>query len=103
MGPVANTLSDGLTNLFQAIMNFNPIVFGLVLGILWQVLVMFGMHWALIPLAISDVATNGSLSILSAALLPCFTQTGVLGYRQSRFQCGRLPRRAHEQHDKTCR
>lgn len=79
MGPVANTLSDGLTNLFQAIMNFNPIVFGLVLGILWQVLVMFGMHWALIPLAISDVATNGSLSILSAALLPCFTQTGVLG------------------------
>ena len=79
MGPVANTLSDGLTNLFQAIMNFNPIVFGLVLGILWQVLVMFGMHWALIPLAISDVATNGSSSILSAALLPCFTQTGVLG------------------------
>lgn len=79
VGPVANTLSDGLTNLFQAIMNFNPIVFGLVLGILWQVLVMFGMHWALIPLAISDVATNGSLSILSAALLPCFTQTGVLG------------------------
>lgn len=60
-------------------MNFNPIVFGLVLGILWQVLVMFGMHWALIPLAISDVATNGSSSILSAALLPCFTQTGVLG------------------------
>ena len=79
VGPVANTLSDGLTNLFQAIMNFNPIVFGLVLGILWQVLVMFGMHWALIPLAISDVATNGSSSILSAALLPCFTQTGVLG------------------------
>lgn len=60
-------------------MNFNPIVFGLVLGILWQVLVMFGMHWALIPLAISDVATNGSSSILSAALLLCFTQTGVLG------------------------
>ena len=27
VGPVANTLSDGLTNLFQAIMNFNPIVF----------------------------------------------------------------------------
>lgn len=79
VGPVANILSDGLTNLFQVIMNFNPIVFGLVLGILWQVLVMFGMHWALIPLAISDVATNGSLNILSAALLLCFTQTGVLG------------------------
>ena len=79
VGPVANTFSNGLTNLFQAIMNFNPIVFGLVLGVLWQVLVMFGMHWALVPLAILDVATNGSSIILSAAILPCFTQTGVLG------------------------
>lgn len=60
-------------------MNFSPIVFGLILGILWQVLVMFGMHWALVPLAILDVATNGSSTILSAAILPCFTQTGVLG------------------------
>ena len=79
VGPVANTFSNGLTSLFQAIMNFNPIVFGFILGILWQVLVMFGMHWALVPLAILDVATNGSSSILSAALFPCFTQTGVLG------------------------
>ena len=79
VGPVANTFSNGLTNLFQAIMNFNPIVFGLVLGVLWQVLVMLGMHWALVPLAILDVATNGSSIILSAAILPCFTQTGVLG------------------------
>lgn len=79
VGPVANTFSNGLTNLFQAIMNFNPIVFCLVLGVLWQVLVMFGMYWALVPLAILDVATNGSSIILSAAILPCFTQTGVLG------------------------
>ena len=79
VGPIANAFSDGLTSLFQAIMNFSPIVFGLVLGILWQVLVMFGMHWALVPLAILDVATNGSSTILSAAILPCFTQTGVLG------------------------
>jgi len=79
VGPVANTFSDGLTNLFQVIMNFSPIVFGLILGISWQVLVMFGMHWALVPLAILDVATNGSSTILSAAILPCFTQTGVLG------------------------
>lgn len=79
VGPVANTFSNGLTNLFQAIMNFSPIVFDLILGISWQVLVMFGMHWALVPLAILDVATNGSSIILSAAILPCFTQTGVLG------------------------
>lgn len=79
VGPVANNFSDGLTSLFQAIMNFSPIVSGLILSILWQVLVMFGMHWAPVPLAILDVATNGSSSILSAAILPCFTQTGMFG------------------------
>lgn len=30
VGPAANTLSDGLIKYWQAIMNFNPIVFGLV-------------------------------------------------------------------------
>lgn len=79
VGPVANAFSDLLTNAFQAIMDFSPVLFGLVLGVLWQILVMFGMHWALVPLAILDVTTNGSSMILAAALLPCFTQTGVLG------------------------
>ena len=49
VGPVANTFSDGLTNLFQAIMNFSPIVFGLILGISWQVLVMFECTGRLFP------------------------------------------------------
>ncbi|MBE6163999.1 MAG: PTS beta-glucoside transporter subunit IIABC [Streptococcus gallolyticus] len=79
VGPVANAISDLLTGIFQAIMDFSPIIYGLVLGVLWQILVMFGMHWALVPLAILDVATNGWSIILAAALFPCFTQTGVLG------------------------
>ncbi len=32
-----------------------------------------------VPIAILDVATNGSSIILSAAILPCFTQTGIVG------------------------
>ncbi|EFW89214.1 PTS system beta-glucosides-specific transporter subunit IIABC [Streptococcus equinus] len=79
VGPVANLISDLLTNAFQAVMNFSPIIYGFILGLLWQVLVMFGMHWALVPLAILDITTNGVSSILSAALFPCFTQTGILG------------------------
>ncbi|WP_161498290.1 PTS transporter subunit EIIC, partial [Streptococcus suis] len=38
----------------------------------------FGMHWAVVPLAIMQVASNGMSSILVPALLPNFTQTGVL-------------------------
>lgn len=79
VGPVANFISSLLTDAFQAVMNFSPIVYGFILGVLWQVLVMFGMHWALVPLGILDIATNGVSTILSAAVFPCFTQTGVLG------------------------
>lgn len=78
VGPVANLISDGLSAIFQTVMNFNPIIYGLILGSLWQVLVMFGMHWALVPIAILGIATQGKSTILVPALLPSFTQTGVL-------------------------
>lgn len=78
VGPIANTASDWIGIAFQSVYDFSPIVYGLVLGVSWQILVMFGLHWGLVPLAIMDLAQNGSSIILTAAVLPCFTQTGVL-------------------------
>lgn len=78
VGPIANLIADGLSASFKAIMGFSPVVYGFVLGVMWQVMVMFGLHWAVVPLAILDVATKGQSSILVPALLPNFTQTGVL-------------------------
>lgn len=79
VGPVANTISDWLSALFVAVMDFSPILYGLLLGFFWQILVIFGLHWALVPMAILEFSQNGNSVILAAALLPCFTQTGVLG------------------------
>ncbi|SUU74710.1 EIIBCA-Bgl [Aerococcus viridans] len=78
VGPIANTASDWIGIAFSAIYNFSPIVYGLVLGVSWQIMVMFGLHWGLVPIAILDVAQNGSSVILTAAVLPSFTQVGVL-------------------------
>ncbi|MFU2205721.1 beta-glucoside-specific PTS transporter subunit IIABC [Streptococcus pluranimalium] len=78
VGPLANVLSDGLSNGLVAIQSFNPIIFGFVLGAGWQVMVMFGLHWAIVPLAILQVASTGESAMFSPALLPNFTQTGVL-------------------------
>ncbi|WP_142967745.1 beta-glucoside-specific PTS transporter subunit IIABC [Enterococcus casseliflavus] len=78
VGPVANTASSWIGVAFQAVYDFSLIIYGFALGALWQVLVMFGLHWGLVPLAIMDMAQNGSSIILTAAVLPCFTQTGVL-------------------------
>ncbi|MFV0560722.1 MAG: PTS transporter subunit EIIC, partial [Enterococcus sp.] len=78
VGPVANTASEWIGIAFQSVYSFSPVIYGFVLGALWQVLVMFGLHWGLVPLAIMDIAQNGQSIILTAAVLPCFTQAGVL-------------------------
>ncbi|HFI0107697.1 TPA: beta-glucoside-specific PTS transporter subunit IIABC [Streptococcus suis] len=78
VGPVANYISDLLSAGFTAVMGFSPLLYGVLLGTLWQVMVMFGLHWALVPLAILQFSQNGWSNILLAAALPNFTQTGVL-------------------------
>lgn len=78
VGPLANAASDLLNGAFSALSNFSPILYGLVLGVFWQVLVMFGLHWAIIPLSIAQMATTGETNMLIPANLPNFTQTGVL-------------------------
>ncbi len=78
VGPVANYASDLLSAGFTAVMSFSPLLYGILLGALWQVMVMFGLHWALVPLAILQFSQNGWSNILLAAALPNFTQTGVL-------------------------
>ncbi|NYS49217.1 PTS glucose transporter subunit IIA [Streptococcus danieliae] len=78
VGPVGNLLSDALSWFFQLIMEISPVLYGVVLGGLWQVMVMFGMHWAIVPLAIVETVSQGFSTILVPALFPSFTQVGVL-------------------------
>lgn len=96
VGPIANTASDWIGIAFSAIYNFSPIVYGLVLGVSWQIMVMFGLHWGLVPIAILDVAQNGTSVILVASVLACFTQTGVLAAiylktKEEKVKSGVLP------------
>ncbi|HBC91054.1 MAG TPA: PTS beta-glucoside transporter subunit IIABC, partial [Lactococcus sp.] len=48
VGPVMNIAADLLGDGFIALQGFSPLLFGLLLGFSWQILVMFGLHWALI-------------------------------------------------------
>lgn len=48
IGPFANSLSDSMYNLMNSLMTFSPIVAGAVLAFTWQILVIFGIHQAVI-------------------------------------------------------
>ncbi|MCQ9210535.1 beta-glucoside-specific PTS transporter subunit IIABC [Granulicatella seriolae] len=78
IGPVMNFASDGLGNALLAIQNFNPILFGAILGFSWQVLVMFGMHWAIIPFAIIALSQGQPTALLTPAGSVSFAQTGAV-------------------------
>ncbi|AND79254.1 beta-glucoside-specific PTS transporter subunit IIABC [Streptococcus pantholopis] len=77
IGPVMSWASDLVGVIFTGIYGFSPVVYGLVLGAMWQVLVMFGLHWGLVPLAILELQ-KGPGVILVATVAICFAQAGSL-------------------------
>ncbi|WP_367005940.1 beta-glucoside-specific PTS transporter subunit IIABC [Streptococcus sp. ZY19097] len=78
IGPVMNYTSDLVGALFTGIYGISPILYGLILGAAWQVLVMFGLHWGLVPLAILELQQNPSGTLLVASIAICFSQAGAL-------------------------
>lgn len=78
IGPVANGLSAAVGYAFTSVYRFSPVLYGTLLGGFWQVLVMFGLHWGLVPLALIDFAQKGCSTSLVAATAVCFAQTGAL-------------------------
>jgi PTS system beta-glucosides-specific IIC component len=69
IGPAATWLSLMLANGYQAIYAFNPIIAGAFMGAAWQVCVIFGLHWGLIPLMLNNISVFGR-DTLSPLLLP---------------------------------
>ncbi len=78
IGPIMNIVSDALGNGLLAIQDFSPIIFGAILGFTWQILVMFGMHWALIPFVIISLSQGIPTSLLTASGSVSFAQTGAV-------------------------
>lgn len=78
IGPIASWLSSGLTFVFNKVAEFSGILLGAAVGGLWQVLVMFGLHWSLVPMAINDRAMQGFSTTLVGMFGTTFSQVGAL-------------------------
>lgn len=78
IGPITSLLGDGLGIALNAIANFNGILLGAVVGGLWQILVMFGLHWATVPLMLNDLATKGYSNALTGMFGCTFAQCGAV-------------------------
>lgn len=77
IGPIGLVFGQVIGGLFKGLYSFNPIIAGLLLGGLWQVLVMFGMHWGLVPIALSNLATTGMDFMIPMSLAGVLAQSGA--------------------------
>lgn len=78
IGPIASGLSDILGVFFSWLARTSSVVMGLAVGALWQVLVMFGLHWAIIPLEINNLSTLGYDATLVGMFGCTFAQCGAV-------------------------
>lgn len=77
IGPVASGIANVLGLFFNTLNEISPIIMGAIVGFFWQILVIFGLHWSLVPISLSNMATTGQDVILVAMLGTTFAQTGA--------------------------
>ncbi|MGI3101099.1 glucose PTS transporter subunit IIA [Companilactobacillus alimentarius] len=78
VGPIITVLSKGLSDGLVSIYSFSPTLSGFVLGGVYQAMVIFGLHWGLIPIVINDIATNGHSYINSILSITMVAQGGAV-------------------------
>ncbi|MDR3596554.1 beta-glucoside-specific PTS transporter subunit IIABC [Clostridium sp.] len=79
IGPIATWLGKLLGALTLVIYNLSPIIAGLFIGAFWQVFVIFGLHWGLVPIMINNLSVYGYDPVIALMFGASFAQTGVVG------------------------
>lgn len=78
IGPAANEVGAIINNVIQGAYGFSPIVAGILLGFLWQLLVMVGCHvLVVLPMMMGLMAGEPQL-LMAVVAFPSFVQTGAV-------------------------
>lgn len=78
IGPIATWAGQLLGAGTLYICNLSPAIEGIFLGGFWQVFVMFGLHWGLIPIAMNNYAVLHYDPVIAAYFGASFAQIGVV-------------------------
>ena len=69
IGPIADTAGNLLAAGYTGLVGLNPIIAGFVLGLLWPLIVMFGLHWGFAPIVMNNIAKYGRDTLFLVPLL----------------------------------
>lgn len=78
IGPVASFGSNIIADVVISIRNFSPMLAGAIVGLTWQILVIFGLHWGFIPVYINNIMTNGYDNVMMPFFACTFATSAVV-------------------------
>lgn len=77
VGPVSSILSNGLATAIVSLNKSVPVLAGMILGGFWQVFVIFGVHWALVPVMMNNIALYGTDPMMPILLPAVLAKAGA--------------------------
>lgn len=78
IGPIATWGSNLVGSAILAVRNVSPALAGALVAGLWQVLVIFGLHWGIIPIYFNNIVTNGFDNVMMPYYCTTFVTTSVV-------------------------
>lgn len=78
IGPAANEVGAIINNVIQGAYGFSPIVAGILLGFLWQLLVMVGCHVLVVLPMMMGLMAGEPQPLMAVVAFPPFVQTGAV-------------------------
>ena len=78
IGPIATFGSNLIAEAVMTVRDFSPMIAGAIVGLTWQILVIFGLHWGFIPVYINNIMTNGYDNVMMPFFACTFATSAVV-------------------------
>lgn len=59
IGPIADMAGNLLASGYTGLVGLSPVIAGFILGLIWPMVVMFGLHWGFAPIVMNNIAQYG--------------------------------------------
>lgn len=78
VGPITSEAGNMLASAFLWVYNLNPTIAGGLLGLVWPVTIIFGLHWGFLPVTMNNIATLGYDPISPLTIASNFATAGAV-------------------------
>ena len=77
IGPVSDNLATAIANGYNSLYNFAPALAAAVIGGLWQIVVIFGVHWGVTPMCLANYDLYGMDTFQAFQTMAVVAQMGA--------------------------